>query len=478
MTVEKILRINGGKALKGGVVSIAGSSNQVTKCIIAALLTDDDVLVRNVPDVDERFSIEELFRHLGGAIAHVDHDVIRLNARSVDRTSIDRNFCQKNRISILCAGPLLHRFGKVSLHGVFGGDKIGKRPVNFHIDGLAKMGARVEYEEGVYHLSVEGKGLEGAHIVLPYPSVMTTENLLITATRAHGRTIIENAAIEPEVIELTKMLQKMGADITWDAHRTFIVEGVDLLRGCEHECMFDRNQAVSFAVAALATGGDVLLKNVTHDPVYTFLNFVQRMGARFRFDDDGLFIKACRPEELKGTHIEVDVHPGYMTDWQQPFMVLFTQANGISVLHETVFEERLQYTEFLNRMGARISLSSKCLGELPCRYKNKNYVHSAIIQGATPLTGCNFRLPTDIRAGMCLVIAGLVASGETRLANIREIQRKYDNLVPKLNEMGADITLEDDAQFVETSRLLVPSPIVSAQADLGMLRMVTDTPKK
>ena len=143
------------------------------------------------------------------------------------------------------------------------------------------------------------------------------------------------------------------------------------------------------------------------------------------------------------------MHPGYMTDWQQPFMVLFTQANGLSVLHETVFEERLQYTEYLNRMGARISLSSKCLGELPCRYKNKNYVHSAIIQGPTALSGCNFRLPTDIRAGMCLVIAGLVARGETKLANIHEIQRKYDNLVPKLKEMGADISLADEA-FVET----------------------------
>jgi UDP-N-acetylglucosamine 1-carboxyvinyltransferase len=443
MSTETFLEITGGKTLSGGVVSIAGSSNQVTKCIIAALMTDEDVIIKNVPEVDERHRIEELFTYLGGTIEQLESDVIRLNASTVDKTTLDKAHSQRNRISILCAGPLLYRFGRVTLHGELGGDRIGKRPVNFHIDALAQMGAKVEFENGVFHLTLGPEGLQGAHIKLPYPSVMTTENILITASRAKGRTIIENAAIEPEVIELTKMLQKMGADITWDSHRSFIIQGVEKLSGCEHDCMFDRNQAVSFAVAALATGGDVLLRNVTHDPVYSFLNFVQRMGGYFKFVKEGLFIKGCRPETLKGTHIEVDVHPGFMTDWQQPFMVLFTQASGISVLHETVFEERLQYTDYLNHMGASITVSSKCLGEVPCRYRNSNHIHSAIIQGPTPLYGRNFRLPTDIRAGMCLVIAALVARGKTRLANIHEIQRKYDNLVPKLQAMGADIRIQE-----------------------------------
>jgi UDP-N-acetylglucosamine 1-carboxyvinyltransferase len=268
---------------------------------------------------------------------------------------------------------------------------------------------------------------------------MATEHLIMTATLARGRTIIENAAIEPEVIELVKMLQKMGADIMVSANRTYVIQGVERLRGCEVRCMVDRNQAISFAVAALATGGDVLLENVPHDPVYSFLNFIQRMGAEFRCNSQGVYVRAPRQGLLRGTHIEVDVHPGFMTDWQQPFMVLFTQAQGVSVLHETVFEDRLGYCQYLREMGANITLYPSCLGETPCRFRNHNHNHSAIIQGPTPLVARDFALPTDIRAGMCLVVAGLVAEGETRLTNIHELQRKYDNLVPKLQAMGADI---------------------------------------
>jgi UDP-N-acetylglucosamine 1-carboxyvinyltransferase len=433
------LRIVGGKKLSGGRISIAGSSNQVTKCIIASMLTDDPVMIKGAPDVDERKIVEGLYRYLGGTVITHDSDVIEVCAKTMDRWAISEEICRKNRISILCAGPLLQRFGKVSFYGALGGDKIGRRPVNFHVEGLAMMGAQVEQQGSQYHLSVDEKGLHGAHIKLPFPSVMTTENLIIAASMARGRTIIENAAIEPEIFELCMMLQKMGADITQTPNRTFIIEGVKKLNGCELRCMFDRNQVVSFAVAALATGGDVLIENVTHGPVYSFLNFIQRMGAEFTVNSKGLYVKAPSNRPLKGVHIEVEVHPGFMTDWQQPFMVLFTQAEGVSILHETVFEERLGYTSFLNNMGANIHVTSKCLGESPCRFRNHNFVHSAIIQGPTRLQARDFELPTDIRAGKCLVVAGLVAEGVTHLTNIHEVTRKYDNLVPKLKAMGADI---------------------------------------
>lgn len=439
MVDARQLKIVGGKRLSGGAISIAGSSNQVTKCIIAALLTDETVTIKGAPDVDERRVVQDLFSHLGGKVQHLDTEEFSVCAKEVDVYQISEALCAKNRISVLAAGPLLHRFGKVSFFGVLGGDKIGKRPVNFHIEALKQMGAQVEQEGNQYHLSVGEEGLHGARIHLPFPSVMTTENILIAASRARGRTIIENAAIEPEILELCKMLQKMGADITQRPNRSFVVEGVQQLRGCELRCMYDRNQAVSFAIAALATGGDVLLKNVSHEPVYGFLNFIQRMGAEFTISSKGLYVKAPRNRPLKGTHIEVEVHPGFMTDWQQPFMVLFTQASGISLLHETVFEERLGYTKFLNDMGARITLSNKCLGESPCRFSSHNFVHSAIIEGGTPLEGRDFTLPNDIRAGKCLVVAGLTAKGITHLSNIRELERKYDNLVPKLQEMGANI---------------------------------------
>ncbi len=438
--MERRLKIQGGKKLTGGKISIAGSSNQVTKCIIASLLTDEPVLIKGAPDVDERRMVEDLYAFLGGQIERLESDTIRVTAAGVDTFEIPEELCRRNRISILCAGPLLHRFGKVSIEGVLGGDKIGKRPVNYHIEGLRQMGAEVERDGSRYHLSIGPEGLQGTHVTLPFPSVMTTENLLIAASRARGRTIIENAAIEPEIFELCKMLQKMGADITQAPNRTFIIEGVETLKGCELRCMFDRNQAVSFAVAALATGGDVLIENVTHGPVYSFVNFIQRMGAEYTINSKGMFVKAPSTP-LRGAHIEVDVHPGFMTDWQQPFMVLFTQAQGISILHETVFEERLGYTSFLNAMGAKISLTNKCLGEANCRFRNHNYIHSAIVQGPTPLHAQEFALPGDIRAGKCLVVAGLVAEGTTRLSNIIELERKYDNLVPKLQEMGADIEM-------------------------------------
>ncbi len=439
MKSDTWIEIIGQRKLSGGRITIAGSSNQVTKCIIAAMLTNEDVVIKGAPEVDERRIVENLFCSLGGRVTCLESDVIKLNAKDVSTYQISKEHCQKNRIAILCAGPLLHRFGKVEFFGALGGDRIGKRPVNFHIQGLEMMGAVVETAGDSYSLTVGSKGLHGAQIRLPFPSVMTTENLLIAATVAKGRTIIENAAIEPEIIELTKMLQKMGADITLNSNRTFVVHGVEKLRGCELRCMVDRNQAVSFAVAALATGGDVLLENVTHDPVFSFINFIQRMGASFRISSEGLFIKA--PSKLYGTHIEVDVHPGFMTDWQQPFMVLFTQAQGISLMHETVFEERLSYTNFLNAMGANITVSDKCLGEVSCRFKGQNFTHSAIIQGKTPLMAREFDLPNDIRAGKCLVVAGLVAEGVTKLGNIHELQRKYDNIVPKLQEMGADIVV-------------------------------------
>jgi UDP-N-acetylglucosamine 1-carboxyvinyltransferase len=441
VSTEPLIQIQGGRRLSGGRVAIAGSSNQVTKCIMAAILTDEPVLIKGAPEVNERRMVEDLFAALGGQVEHLDEKTVRLTARTINTSELTRSLCERNRIAILAAGPLLHRFKSVKMAATLGGDKIGKRPVDFHLRGLQEMGATIHLEDHHYHMSVGEEGLHGAHIVMPFPSVMATENLIISACLARGRTIIENAAIEPEILELVKMLQKMGADIVVNANRTYIIQGVTRLRGCELRVMPDRNQAVSFAVAALATGGDVLIEKLPHDPVYSFLNYIQRMGAEFRVNSEGVYVSAPKNGRLKASHIEVEVHPGFMTDWQQPFMVLFTQADGTSILHETIFEDRLSYTQFLNQMGAKISLFSCCLGEAPCRFKNRNFVHSAIIQGPTPLHGGQFKLPTDIRAGMCLVVAGLVAKGETRLSNIQELQRKYDHLVPKLQAMGADVQL-------------------------------------
>ncbi len=450
--MEQFLEIRGQKKLTGGRIPISGSANQVTKCIIASLLTSEDVLIKGAPFVNERHIVEQLVQSLGTTIEHLDEHTIKLNSSNVSESEISEDICRRNRIAVLACGPLLHRFRKVTFHAALGGDKIGARPVDFHVRGLQEMGAHVELENGKYTLSVGEKGLHGCHVVLPFPSVMTTENLIMAATLAQGRTVIENAAMEPEIIELVKMLQKMGADIMVNANRTFIINGVKKLRGCELRCMIDRNEAVSFACAALATGGNVLLERVQHDPVYSFLNFIQRMGAEFRVNSEGIWVSAPTGKPLIGTHIEVEVHPGFMTDWQQPFMILFTQAQGMSVLHETIFEDRLKYTQYLNLMGANINLYPSCLGEAPCRFKNRNHAHSAIIAGPTPLFGKDFLMPKDIRAAFSLIAAGLVAQGVTRLSNIQEVQRKYDNLIQKFQMMGADISLQktDDTSLFVT----------------------------
>lgn len=437
------MEIIGGHKLSGGRVSVSGSSNQVTKCIIAALLTNEPVLIKSAPNVNERKITERLFNYLGGEVETLDENTIRLNASGVHQNEIPQEICRENRIAIMSIGPLLHRFKRVRIHALLGGDKIGKRPVDFHINGFKEMGAHVEFDNGFYEISVDDEGLKGCHIVLPFPSVMATESLIISAVLAKGRTIIENAAIEPEIIELVKMLQKMGADIMINANRTYVIKGVARLTGCELRCMPDRNQAVSLAAAALATGGDVLIENISHDPVYSFLNYIQRMGATFRVNSEGLFVKAPEEGRLKAVHIEIETHPGFMTDWQQPFMVLFTQAEGISLLHETIFEDRLSYTKHLTAMGANISLYSCCLGEAECRFRNKNHTHSAAVQGPTPLKSGHFALPTDIRAGMSLVIAGLVAQGRTVLSNIHELDRKYEKLTDKLTAMGAEVALKE-----------------------------------
>lgn len=436
------LEIKGGRRLSGGRIRVSGSANQVTKAIIASLLTTDEVQLKGCPRVNERIIVEDLFETLGGKIDRQDDFTMTLSAQALSTWEISRDVCRKNRISILAIGPLLHRFGKASLYATLGGDEIGKRPVDFHVAGLQQMGAEVVQVGDRLDFSLPSrKRLQGTRLVLPFPSVMTTENLLMTAVLAEGRTVIENAAIEPEIIELVKMLQKMGADIMYNAHRTFVVTGVRSLRGCSVRIMIDRNEAVSYACAALATGGDVLLENVPHDPVYSFLNTIQRMGAHFRINSQGLFVAAPPAGRLRGTHVEVEVHPGFMTDWQQPFMVLFTQAMGVSVLHETIFEDRLGYTQLLNRMGANISLFSSCLGEAPCRFSLRNHTHSAVVSGPTPLTGCELDVPNDIRAAFSLVTAGLVASGTTRLRGIGPLQRKYDSFIEKFSSMGADLQI-------------------------------------
>jgi len=336
---------------------------------------------------------------------------------------------------VLTVGPLLHRCGEVTIPKL-GGDRIGPRPIDFHLHGLRQMGAKIVEQNGHYHCSAP-KPLQGTTIKLPFPSVMATENFLITACLARGVTVIENAAIEPEIIDLIKLLQKMGAIIELKVDRRIVVESVDRLHGAQHTLLSDRMEAASLAVAAYLTKGNVYLRRAQQDTLLTFLNTLSKMKLDFEVDDEGIrFIGKDEPPPALA--LETDVHPGFMTDWQQPFTILLTQAQGMSVIHETIYEDRFGYTTALHKMGAHIGLYTKCLGEVPCRFREKQHLHSCVVRGPTPLTGTRLTIP-DIRAGCSYILASLCAEGNSEVYGIEHIERGYEKLDAKLRSLGAQI---------------------------------------
>ena len=248
--------------------------------------------------------------------------------------------------------------------------------------------------------------------------------------------MISNAAVEPEILDLIKMLQKMGAIIELGTDRKIYIEGVEKLHGAIHSILPDRNEAVSFAIMAVVTNGDIFVENAQQEVLITFLNAIRKIGGDFKVEKGG--IRFFRAGKLKAIELETDTYPGYMTDWQQPLIVLLTQADGTSVIHETVYEDRFGYTKELNKMGADITIFSKCLGEISCRFNGKNHPHSAVIKGPTQLEGIEMTI-CDIRAGCAHVIAALIAKGESKISGIEHLERGYENFEQKLLSLGARI---------------------------------------
>ncbi|HEX4205379.1 MAG TPA: UDP-N-acetylglucosamine 1-carboxyvinyltransferase [Ktedonobacteraceae bacterium] len=425
--------IAGGAPLHGEV-TISGAKNAVTKMVIASLLTTDPCVLQNVPLLGDLYLTVKMCQDLG-AEAHLEDHTLTINTPDIRKNHVSIEIGGLNRIGVMTLGPLLHRCGEVSIPRP-GGDRIGPRPINFHINGLQQMGAEIVERDGYYHCTVAQR-LHGANIKLPFPSVMATENLIITASLAKGVTMIENAAIEPEIIDLIKFLQKMGAIIEQKVDRRIVIEGVDHLRGATHTLLSDRNEVVSLAVASYLTHGDVYLRRAQQDTLLTFLNTLSKMRLRFDVDDEGIrFIgDGQRPPAIA---LETDVHPGFMTDWQQPFTILLTQADGMSVVHETVYEDRFGYTSALQGMGGHVGLYAKCLGEVPCRFREQQYSHSCVVRGPTPLHSTRLDIP-DIRAGCSYILAALCAEGTSTVYGIEHIERGYENLDVKLQSLGAQI---------------------------------------
>ncbi len=431
------ITVTGGKPLKGRV-NLKGAKNLVTKAMVAALLGETPSVLKDVPRISDVEVVSGLLRLHGVVIEFTEDGVMHLdptNVKSARMVDIDAH-AGSSRIPILFCGPLLHQLGEAFIPGL-GGCHIGDRPVDYHFEVLRNFGAKIEELPNGTRLTAP-KGLKGAKINLPYPSVGATEQVLLTAVKAQGKTELSGAAIEPEIMDLIAILQKMGAIISVDADRVIRIEGVKTLSGYTHRALFDRNEAASWAAAALATEGDIFVGGARQQEMTTFLNVYRKVGGAFQIEDDG--IRFWHPGgQLNSVVIETDVHPGFMTDWQQPLVVALTQAHGFSIIHETVYEQRFGFTDALKDMGAQIQIYSECLGGTSCRFGQRNYNHSAVISGPTKLTGADIRVP-DLRGGFSHMVAALAAEGVSNVTNVQLISRGYENFLQKLADLGADFT--------------------------------------
>jgi UDP-N-acetylglucosamine 1-carboxyvinyltransferase len=440
LTISDTLTVEGGRPLSGEI-TVRGAKNLVSKAMVAALLGETPSELLNVPDIRDVEVVSGLLSIHGVGVEH-DHEagILRLdpsNVESAHVADIDAH-AGSSRIPILFCGPLLHRLGEAFIPDL-GGCRIGDRPIDYHLNILREFGAIVDKQPSGIALSAP-RGLKGTVIDLPYPSVGATEQTLLTAVRAEGRTELRGAATEPEIMDLIAVLRKMGAIISVDTDRTIRIDGVDRLVGFRHRSLADRIEAASWASAALATGGDVLVNGATQPEMMTFLNTFRKVGGAFDVLDDG--IRFWHPGgDLTPIVLETGVHPGFMTDWQQPLVVALTQAEGLSIVHETVYENRFGFTEALRGMGANIQVYRDCLGGSSCRFGQRNFFHSAVISGRTPLTAADIEVP-DLRGGFSHLIAALAAEGTSNVRGIQLINRGYEHFMDKLEALGAAATLK------------------------------------
>lgn len=454
----EVLKIRGGKELKG-TIQASGAKNAMTKLLVASLLSDKKCTFYNVPNIGDVEITLNLCREIGSEIKwDKANKTLEIVTRELKTTYIPQRYSGSNRIPILMIGALLGRTDEDIIVPTIGGDLIGARPVDFHINALQKLGARIEYrgmkKEGAYFAQAH-QGLKGTIITLNYPSVGATENTILAAVRAKGTTLIKNAAIEPEIIDLILFLQKLGANIMVDVDRTIRIHHTHQFNEVEHTVLADRNEVASYAVAAVATKGKVLVEGAEHLQMIAFLGKLREIGGGYAIKKNG--IEFFYEKELRGgLHLETDVHPGFMTDWQQPFVVLLTQTHGVSVIHETVYENRFGYTQMLKEMGADIELFTHCLGGKPCRFASSDHHHSIVVKGPTPLKAKDIAIP-DLRAGFAYVMAALLASDVSTISNVDFLDRGYEDIIGKLTSLGADITrCSPLKKTLDKSQILAP----------------------
>lgn len=414
--MEKLV-IHGGKPLEG-TVRVSGAKNAVLPIIVASMLGTTQSVLTEIPKLDDVHTVCEVIASLGVHIDQSQAGTLVIDASHLTSTSAPYDLVRRMRASFLVMGPLLARKGhaKISLPG---GCSIGARPIDLHLKAFEAMGAVINLENGDIEASVEN-GLKGAQIYLDFPSVGATENVLMAASLAEGRTVLENAAEEPEIVDLATYLNSMGANIRGAGTNVIRIEGVKELHGANHSVIPDRIEAGTFMVGAAMTGGNVYVENALSEHLKPLVAKLKEVGATVEEDIDGIRVIGHKP--LRPADIKTLPYPGFPTDMQAQFMALTTICQGTSVITETVFENRFMHVDEFKRMGAKIRIEGR----------------SAIVEGVPHLKGADVNA-TDLRAGAALVLAGLVAEGETKVGYLYHIDRGYDNLVQKLQRLGADI---------------------------------------
>jgi UDP-N-acetylglucosamine 1-carboxyvinyltransferase len=411
--MEKII-IKGEKRLKGEV-EISGSKNAALPILTASILTQGWNTFSNVPALRDIETIKKLLKGIGIKIE--EGESVKINADGLNNYEASYDLVKTMRASVLVLGPLLARLkrARVSLPG---GCAIGARPINLHLNGLAKMGAKIELKHG--YVEAKAKKLKGAPIFFEIPTVTGTENLMMAATLAEGVTTLENAAREPEVIELASVLKKMGANIKGEGTEIITIEGVKELKSTDHTIIPDRIEAGTFMTAAGITGGNIKIKNCNINLLDSVTRKLEEAGMEISYKDNGIIAKGNRP--IRSVDIKTLPYPGFPTDMQAQMMAFMCFANGTSVISETIFENRFMHVSELRRIGADIRIEG----------------HNAIVKGVPDLSGAPV-MATDLRASACLILAGLAAKGKTEISRVYHIDRGYERIVEKLSKLGADI---------------------------------------
>jgi len=437
--MDKLI-IKGGIKLKGKVL-VQGSKNVALKALVAACLTNEEVVLKNVPLISDVSAMIEIIEELGGKISTSDHTVkIQMQDFKTHEVSLDKAI--RVRTSAMFIAPLLARYGEAIIPNP-GGCRLGARPIDRTIDGVLHLNADIKYysDDGYFHAKTSG--LKGTNYRFEKNTHTGTETLILAAVLAKGNTVLENAAEEPEIDDLISLLNSMGANIKRSAKRQVTIVGVSKLYGTEFTISPDRNEIVTFAIAAIGTGGDILIENVGKQGIEEFLEALDRVNAGYEINKDG--IRFFSKGKLKATDIKTSIYPGFMTDWQAPWAVLMTQANGNSIVHETVFENKLGYVNDLKRMGAKVKLFNPEVTN-PQEVYNFNlddddasYFHAVSVTGPSKLHNAIVTMQ-DIRAGAAIVIAALIADGTSTIFGIDKINRGYEALDERLGEIGAIIS--------------------------------------